>query len=37
LGGVAFDPLLAGGTTVFATIPAFIALPAATVTITVTP
>jgi hypothetical protein len=37
LGGVAFDPLLAGGTTVFATIPAFIALPAATVPITVTP
>ena len=36
-GGVAFDPLMTGSTTVFATIPTFIALPQATVVITVNP
>jgi hypothetical protein len=36
-GGVAFDPLAMGGTTVRATIPGFLALPAATVPVTVNP
>jgi hypothetical protein len=36
-GGVAFDPLTAGTTTVRATIPGFIALPTATVAVTVNP
>jgi hypothetical protein len=35
LGGVAFDPLVAGTTTVTASIPGFIALPAATVNVTI--
>jgi hypothetical protein len=36
-GGIAFDPLTAGSTTVSATIPNFVATTAATVTVTVTP
>jgi hypothetical protein len=36
-GGVAFDPLAAGTTTVRATIPGFLALPGATIPITVNP
>ena len=36
-GGVAFRPLAAGNISVFATIPAFITLPQATVTVTVNP
>jgi hypothetical protein len=36
-GGVAFDPLTEGVISVFATIPAFVTLPDATATVTVTP